>query len=105
MDELVARLSAGEHPVALSRLDTPADLKECVEQGYVLVEFTGTRGGTELSVRLDPAATDLTAADLPGGTGTARLVGDLNLNEVDVRCIAEVEVATLRGSGRLEVIG
>ncbi len=105
MDELVQRLSEGDHPVYASRADDSAKaFQESIERGYVLIKFTETRGGTELGVRLDTEATDLSAADFEQATGTARLVGGLTLNYVKVRCIANIDLSTLRGTGHLEAI-
>jgi hypothetical protein len=107
MDELVERLSAGEHPVELTVRPerTPQAVKAQIDRGYVHVKFTGTRGGTELGVRLDRDASSFAGADLEKGTGRARIVGDLNLNYVNVRCIADIDLATGAGTGRLQPIG
>lgn len=104
MDELVQRLSEGDHPVVARRADSAEELKQSIERGYVLITFTDTRGGTELGIRLDGAATDLSNADFDHATGTVRLVGNLALNYVKVRCVADVELATLEGKGHLEIL-
>lgn len=105
MNDLVQRLSTGEHSIdaALGPERTPAALKECLERGYVHVRFTGTRGGTELGVPVDRDRS-LLAADFDGGTGQVTIVGDLTLDFVRVRCIAKLDVATLSGTGRLEIV-
>jgi hypothetical protein len=46
VDELVKRLSEGDHPVIASRAESVVELKESIERGYVLIKFTETRGGT-----------------------------------------------------------
>ncbi|SCF07774.1 Uncharacterized conserved protein YbdZ, MbtH family [Micromonospora haikouensis] len=101
---LVDRLSAGLHPVeAVPRLERgPAAFREALDNGYVFVRFTGTVGGTELGVRVDAGATDRTAADFTAGTGTVHLEGTLNLDFEDVRCVADIDLATFTGQGRLE---
>lgn len=105
MDELVQRLSQSDQPVEVTIRPerTGPRLKECIDRGYVHVKFTQTKGGTELGVRIDPAASDFTQADFDKGAGSIRIVGDLKLNYVPVRCIASIDVATFQGSGRLEV--
>ncbi len=105
-DDLVSRLAAGPHPVeiALRPERSLARFQESVERGYVHVAFPETRGGTELGIRLDPEASDLSGADFDRGTGVARLVGSLTLNFVKVRCLAEVELPTLAGNGHLEIL-
>lgn len=105
-DGLVRRLADGAHPVeiALRPEKTVAAFRDAVERGYVHIRFPETRGGTELGVRLDRAASDVTDADFANGTGRARLVGGLTLDFTPVRCVAEVDLATLAGSGRLEIV-
>jgi hypothetical protein len=105
MDSLVQRLSEGDHPVEISLRPerTIKYLKDCLDRQYVHVKFTGTRGGTELGFPLDQTESDLTRADLDAGKGRLRLVGNLTLNYVPVRCIAEIDLETLDGVGRLQV--
>jgi len=102
---LVERLSTGRHPVEISLRPTKdvARFKECVDRGYVHVKFTGTRGGTELGVRLDEQRTDVSSADFAAGTGAATLVGSLTLDFVKVHCHATVSLPALEGEGYLVV--
>jgi Core binding factor beta subunit len=104
MNELVQRLSQGEHPVEVSlRPDkTVTAFKECIDRGYVHIKFTGTKGGTDLGVRLDPTASNFKEVDFDRQTGQVHLVGDLTLNYVKVRCVADIEIETLEGKGHLE---
>jgi hypothetical protein len=106
MDELVNRLATGEHPIelVLRPKGTREELKECIERGYVHVKFTNTRGGTELTVRLDKAMSDVSNVSREAETGPLRLVGDLTLNDVKVRCIADADLGTFRGMGHLEPV-
>ncbi|GAA6620721.1 MbtH domain protein [Scytonema sp. NUACC26] len=106
MNELVQRLSSGEHPVeaSLRPEKTPTALKECIDRGYVHIKFTNTRGGTDLGVRLDPKASNFNEADFENQKGQVHLVGDLTLNYVKVRCIADIDLGTLEGKGRLEPV-
>jgi len=106
MDDLVQRLATGSHPVEVSLRPTKTVkiLQECIDRGYVHIKFPATKGGTELGVRLDQDASDLSQADFEHQTGTAHLVGGLTLNYVKVRCIADIDLTTLTGQGHLEVI-
>lgn len=105
MNELVQRLSEGDHPVRLGRPDDSLeDLKRRIDQGYVHIKFTATQGGTELGVTLDKDATDISKADFTEGSGMAHLVGGLILNYVRVRCVADIDMATREGKGHLEII-
>jgi len=106
MNELVQKLSEGSHPVAIERADgDTSELKNMIDRDYVLVKYTGTRGGTELGYRLDNERSSLDGADWEGATGKITLVGNLNLNYVDVRCVADIDLSTLEGTGHLEVLG
>jgi hypothetical protein len=102
MDELTGRLTVAQ-PVVMGGSDpTVEELRERTgEMGYVLVKFTGTRGGTEVGFPLDRDACDLSGADFGNGTGTVHLEGSLVLNYDPVRCIADIDLATLEGTGRL----
>lgn len=105
MDDLVKRLSEGEHKVAVTRANGQlSELKDMIDRDFVLVKFTETRGGTELGFSLDKERSDVDSAKLASGTGTVKLVGDLNLNYVDVRCVAEIDLGSLAGKGKLEIL-
>jgi len=88
--------------VSLRPARTVKALQESLERGYVLVKFTGTRGGTELGVPLDRERSDLSGADFEQERGRVRIVGDLTLDYVKVRCIADIELPSLQGNGKLE---
>ena len=103
METLVERLSNGEHRVEIvARPETtlPA-FRDCVERGYVHVLFPDTRGGTELGFDVDRATSDLAALTAGASTGTVTIAGALSLDFVDVRCIAAIDLATLKGTGHL----
>jgi uncharacterized protein YbdZ (MbtH family) len=102
-ESLVSRLSSGDHMVELSLRPerTTQALREAVERGYVLVRFTQTRGGTELGVRLDHGASDTAGADFDAQQGHVHLEGDLILDFEPVRCMADIDLATMAGYGRL----
>jgi len=100
---LVERLCEGDHKVEASLRPemTVRALKDRLDLGYVHIKFTETRGGTELGVRLDRNALDLSRADFENQTGEAHLEGELTLDYVKVRCIADIDLQTFRGKGRL----
>ena len=103
---LVDRLSAGDHKIVVSQRPEPTvkALKEAIDNGYVRVKFTETKGGTELGFKVDAGASDLTGGNFDEGTGKVRLVGGLTLDYVKVRCIAEIDLKTLEGVGHLEKV-
>lgn len=106
MNELVQRLSMGDHPVTIGTPQPSAvELKKRIEEiGYVFIKFTDTRGGTNLGVNVDKAATKLNGADFEQATGIVHLEGTLTLNYEKVRCVADIDVGTLSGTGRLVIV-
>jgi hypothetical protein len=104
VNELTERLTV-DQPIVMGGADpTVEELRERTgEMAYVLVKFTQTRGGTELGFPLDPDATDLSGANFEDGTGSAHVEGHLTLNDDPVRCIADIDLATLKGTGRLKL--
>jgi len=105
MNDLVERLSQGKHPVDFeSRTEEIAEIKERLENGFVFVTFTDTRGGTELGIDIDPALTNFKEADFANGEGKIKVVGTCELDYQKVRCITEVELSTKKGTGYLEVL-
>jgi hypothetical protein len=106
MNDLVKRLSEGTHPITVGGPQPSlAELqKRITEMGYVFIKFTDTQGGTDLGVRLDTTATALHDADFEQGKGSVHLEGTLTLNYVRVRCIADIDLATLNGTGHLTVL-
>ena len=103
MNDLVQRLSEGEHPVVVGGPQPSlAEFQKRVEEmGYVFIKFTDTRGGTDLGVRVDKAAVDTSQANFEQGTGVVHVEGTLTLNYVKVRCIADINLADLKGTGHL----
>ena len=107
MNDLVQRLAAGSHPVEVSlRPERTVKLfREMLDRGHVLVKFTQTRGGTELGVPLDKSRSDLTQANFDSETGKVRVCGELTLDYVPVRVVADIDLPSLQGQGHLEILG
>ncbi|WP_425554193.1 MbtH family protein [Kribbella yunnanensis] len=103
---LVERLSEGRHPVEVSLRpeNSAAAVKRCIDRGYIHVRFPETKGGTELGLRLNPELSDWRAGNFEAAQGSVRLVGDLTLDLVKVRCVAEIDLVTLQGQGHLQPI-
>ena len=105
LDPLVQRLSSGNHPLIASRVNgSVAALQQSIARRYVLIKFLEIQGGLELGVRLDDRLTDLSQADFEQATGIVHLVGNLTLNDVNVRCRADIDLATWQGTGHLEPV-
>lgn len=106
MEELVQRLAEGEHPVIVGGpKPSIEDFRRRVEDmGYVFIKFTDTRGGTDLGVRVDKNRTDLSQAFFDQRTGVVHVEGTLTLDYVKVRCVANIALETLSGTGHLVVL-
>jgi hypothetical protein len=102
MNDLTERLSVNQPVIPGGADPTVEELRERAgEMGYVLIKFTETRGVTELGFPLDRDATDLSGADFDEATGVVHVEGDLVVNGDPVRCIADIDLGTLTGTGRL----
>jgi len=103
---LVDRLCEGDHQVeaGLRPEKTVKLFKEAIDRNYAHIKFTKTRGGTELGVRLDREACDFSQADFNQRSGTVHVEGNLTLDYVKVRCIADIDLTTLEGKGHLEKV-
>jgi hypothetical protein len=100
VNELVKRLSE-KQAVAAERAGDCQALKEQIEREFVLIKFTETKGGTELGYRIDRQASNIQGVDFEKGRGKVHLEGELVLNYVTVRCIADIDLSTLKGIGYL----
>ena len=100
---LVERLSSGQHPVeaALRPERSAAALRECIDRECLHIRFVQTYGPTELCMNLDKATSVLHLADFENAKGVVHLEGELTLNGIWVRCIVDLDLATLCGNGHL----
>jgi uncharacterized protein YbdZ (MbtH family) len=100
---LVERLCEGDHAVevGLRPEKTLKLFKEAIDRDYVHIKFTQTKGGTELGFRLDRSTSDFSAADFENGVGTVHVEGNLTLDYVKVKCVADIDLSMLEGKGRL----
>jgi hypothetical protein len=100
---LVDKLCEGDHPVeaGLRPERTVKLFKEAIDRGYVHIKFTNTKGGTELGVRLDRDSCNFSKAGFENGSGMVQVEGGLTLDYVKVECLADIDLATLEGTGYL----
>jgi len=105
VNELVKRLSEGKHEVVIGHRDEPyEEIKERIEDGYIHIKFTKTRGGTELGINVDLNSTNVKDLDFTKGEGLLHIEGTTNLNYNAVRLIADIDLASRKGEGCLEVV-
>lgn len=104
---LVERLCEGEQSVevGLRPEKTLKRFKDAIDRDYVHIKFIQTRGGTELGFRLNRDSSDFSKADFENGSGVAHLEGDLTLDYVNVKCVADIDLGMLAGKGRLVKLG
>jgi uncharacterized protein YbdZ (MbtH family) len=104
---VVERLSEGDHAVEVSlRPEKTFKLfKEAIDREYIRVNFTQTKGGTEIGFHLDRANSDFSKANFEAGTGEAHVEGNLMLDYVKVKCVADIDLVKLSGTARLVKIG
>jgi uncharacterized protein YbdZ (MbtH family) len=100
---LIERLGEGDHAVevCLRPEKNFKLLKEAIDRDYVHVKFTQTEGGTEIGVHLDRANSDFSKANFEAGTGTAHIEGNLTLDYVKVKCVSDIDLSMLSGTGCL----
>jgi len=104
MSDLVQRLGTEQDVEVSMRPETTVEyFKAAVDRGYVHIKFIHTRGGTELGIRLIQDKSDLTGANYEAGTGSIHIVGDLTLDYVPVRFHGDIDLASMAGTGRLEI--
>jgi|SRR5205807_304657 len=106
MNDLISRLSRGDHPVEVSLRPekTVEGFKAAIDRGYVHIRFTSTRGGTDLGFKIDESLSDLSGANFEAKTGRVKICGDLTLDYEKVRCVADLDLGTLEGTGHLELL-
>jgi uncharacterized protein YbdZ (MbtH family) len=100
---LVDRLCEGDQEIEVGlRPEKSVKLfKAAVDRDYIHIKFVQTQGGTELGFRLDRSASDFRAADFENEKGTVHVEGGLTLDYIRVKCVADIDLSTLAGKGRL----
>lgn len=105
INELVKRLSNGKHEVVIGHRDESYDeIKQRIEDGYIHIKFTQTKGGTELGINIDLNNTNVRELDFNKGEGILHIEGTTNLNYSEVRCIADINLINRKGEGYLKII-
>lgn len=105
-DSLLTRLSSGEHSIEIDRIEKTdgKDIQKRIKQGYIHIKFPATKGGTVLGITLEEKACKLDNADFERNLGSVYLEGNLILDYVKARCIAEIDLKTKKGLGHLEPV-
>jgi len=105
MNELVQRLSQGSHPITVGGPKPSLEdfQKRIQDIGYIFIKFTATRGGTDLGMQVDKERTDLRQAHFEEARGIVHVEGVLTLNYIKVRCVADINLSSLNGTGYLVV--
>ena len=100
---LVERLCEGDHPieVILRPERTLSLLRDAIDRAYVQVRFMETAGGTEVGLRLDNEKSIFALAPAGDREGTLHIEGNLTLDFVKVKCVADIDLNSMDGRGRL----
>jgi hypothetical protein len=105
VNELVRKLTQEQDIEASLRPERNLqNFKAAIDRNYVHLKFIHTKGGTELGFPVDKERSDLSGADWEKGTGIIKLVGELTLDYVKVRFWSQVDLASLNGTGHLEIL-
>ena len=106
VDDLVQKLAQSNSRVSVGGPDPSLqEFQRRIEEiGYVFIKFTNTHGGTDRGLRVDTHATDVSKASFEQQRGIVHVEGTLTLNYVKVRCVADIDLATLDGVGHLVVL-
>lgn len=106
MSELAQRFSRGPHTILYRPRGGQArtEFRADVERDYVHLLFTGAAGEIELGFPSDRARSDLSGANWDAGEGSIHLEGELGLNGIPVRCVADLDLRTMAGVGRLDLL-
>lgn len=105
INELVKRLSSGKHEVLIGhRGEDYKEIKKRIEEGYVHIKFSQTKGGTELGINVDLNNTNIANLDFVKGEGSLHIEGTTNLNYNTVKLIADIDLASRKGEGYLQII-
>lgn len=102
LNELVVRLMK-DQPVETARPEKTAKaLKECIDRDYVHIMFKKT--GTEVGVQLDRRDCKFDDGNFEEAKGTVHIVGGLILNYDKIRVVADIDLSTCEGTGRVEPV-
>lgn len=105
INELVKKLSIGKHEVVIGRMNEPyEEIKQRIEDGYIHIKFTQTKGGTELGINVDLNSTNVKDLDFIRGEGLLHIEGTTSLNYNAVRLIANIDLASKKGEGYLQLL-
>jgi hypothetical protein len=104
MDEIVQTLSQGDHKVVVGGPQPSVrDFRTQLENKFVTLKFGEPSGGVEVGVSVDEAATAFEQVDWDASTGNVHVEGAVMLNGEQARCVADIALNTLNGTGHLEV--
>lgn len=101
--ELISQLTIGVHPVDVGGYQPQARvLQGCIEEScHVKIKFSPNFGSADVNVSLDMEACDFVTADFDGRKGEIHLEGTSTLDNRAVRCIADIDLSTMDGTGYL----
>ena len=104
MDSLVEKLKVRQPVEFESRTKSLDDIKKrLLETKFVFVTFPKTNGQTEIGISVDTDAINVKDADFNQGNGTISITGTCELNYQKIRCVADIDLASKKGMGHIEL--
>jgi len=106
MSQLAHRFSQGTHQVTYRPRHGRARSELCadVERQYFHMMFMDAAGEIEFGFPSDRARCDFSGANWEAGDGSIHIEGELGLNGSPARCIVDLDLRTMQGRGRVDVV-
>ncbi|MBN4055430.1 MbtH domain protein [bacterium AH-315-K03] len=101
MNKLIEQLSKKQAIVGGGNFRGIEAFKEQIDKDYVFIKFTEPYGDVDLAIHPDKETSDWESADFENATGVVHLEGEIGLNYVKCRLVADVNLDTLKGEGYL----
>ena len=102
LNDLLERLTKEQEVECARPEKTAIALKECIDRKYVHIMFKATE--TELGIQLYSPHCNFENANFDNAKGRVQLTGALTLNYEKVKCVADIDLSTCEGKGRLIAI-
>jgi uncharacterized protein YbdZ (MbtH family) len=102
---IVDFLTEGVHPVSLKPTNKNGfELEDSLKRQFVHFTFADTQGKTTVGIKIDPQKTVLNSVDFEHQLGTIHMEGTFILDYVLLKCGMDIDLVTLEGEGRVEIL-
>lgn len=106
IESLPIRLSRQPQPVELIlRSERSSDgVIQQLKSRCIHIRFTGTRGGTDLALAISETDAQRYMDQISSGEKRLHITGDLTLDYVPARCVAEIDLSKFAGTAQLNLL-